>query len=181
MPRTILIVEDDAAVRRSLAETLAEEGYEVFVAESAEGGLSRLAEAAPDVVLSDVRMPGMDGVELLRLLKQRAPGIDVILMTAYDDMPTVVRAMREGAFEFLVKPLKVAQLRTVLARLFEDRVSRQAADPATETGTAADIDTLVGRHPSMLDVYKRVGQAAAGRIGQASEDPQSCPCRVDQH
>ena len=106
MPQKILIVEDDAAVRRSLAETLVEEGYHVSVAESAEAGLSALEEAAPDVVLSDVRMPGMDGVELLRLLKQRAPGIDVILMTAYDDMTTVVRAMREGAFEFLVKSLE---------------------------------------------------------------------------
>jgi len=164
MPGKILIVEDDAAVRRSLSETLAEEGYSVSVAESAEAALSRLAEAAPDVVLSDVRMPGMDGVELLRLLKQRAPGIDVILMTAYDDMPTVVRAMREGAFEFLVKPLKSAQLRAVLARLFEDRISREKTGPAVSPKTGADIDTMIGRHPSMLDVYKRVGQAAAGRV-----------------
>ena len=95
MSRRILVVDDDAAVRRSLGEALTEEGYDVSVAESAEAGLSRLASLAPDVLLSDIRMPGMDGVELLRLVKQRAPGIDVVLMTAYDDMPTVVRAMRE--------------------------------------------------------------------------------------
>lgn len=164
MNRRILIVEDDAAVRRSLAETLAEEGYDVSVAENAETGLSRLTQVEPDVVLSDVRMPGMDGVELLRLLKQRAPAIDVILMTAYDDMPTVVRAMREGAFEFLVKPLKAAELRSVLARLFEDRRSRDTVVPPLEAVNDPELGTLVGRHPSMLQLYKRVGQAAAGRV-----------------
>jgi two-component system response regulator AtoC len=164
MDRKILIVEDDAAVRRALAETLAEAGYDVSVAEDAETGLSRLAQVEPDVVLTDVRMPGMDGVELLRLLKERAPGIDVILMTAFNDMPTVVRAMREGAFEFLVKPLKAAELRTVLTRLFEDRRSRVAAEPPAEEVSSPELDVLVGHHPSMLQVYKRVGQAASGRV-----------------
>jgi len=130
MSGRILVVEDDTAVRRSLAETLTEAGYTVSAADSAESALSRLAASAPDVVLSDVRMPGMDGVELLRLLKARATDVDVILMTAYDDMPTVVRAMREGAFEFLVKPLKAAVLRGVLARVFEDRRSRDSAGPS---------------------------------------------------
>jgi DNA-binding NtrC family response regulator len=163
MSGRILVVEDDNAVRRSLAETLAEAGYAVSTADSAESALSRLAASAPDVVLSDVRMPGMDGVELLGLLKARAPGVDVILMTAYDDMPTVVRAMREGAFEFLVKPLRAAGLREVLTRVFQDRRSRDEAGPAHESA-ALEPDALVGRHPSMLEVYKRVGQASAGRV-----------------
>jgi len=106
----------------------------------------------------------MDGVELLRLLKERAPGIDVILMTAFNDMPTVVRAMREGAFEFLVKPLKVAELRAVLTRLFEDRRSRAVAGPPAEESSSPELGILVGRHSSMLQVYKRVGQAASGRV-----------------
>jgi len=163
MSGRILVVEDDAAVRRSLAETLAEAGYTVSAADSAESALSRLAASSPDVVLSDVRMPGMDGVELLRLLKARAPEVDVILMTAYDDMSTVVRAMREGAFEFLVKPLKAAVLRDVLSRVFRDRRSRDKAGASTED-PALEPGALVGRHPSMLEVYKRVGQASAGRV-----------------
>ena len=111
----LLLVEDDAAVRRSIAETLSEEGFDVREADGAPAALKLLAESDPEIVLSDVRMPGMDGIELLRLLRERAPAVDVVLMTAYDDMATVARAMREGAFDFLVKPLKLAELRKVLS------------------------------------------------------------------
>jgi two-component system response regulator AtoC len=160
----ILLVDDDPTVRRALSETLEDEGLEVHAAESAERALSLLAEASPDVVLSDVRMTGMDGVELLQLLKQRAPSVDVVLMTAYDDMATVVKAMREGAFEFLVKPIKLDELRAVLARLFADRRAREhVADRAGHEETY-NLDALVGRDPRMIDVYKRVGQLAARRV-----------------
>ena len=98
IPLRLLLVDDDAAVRWSLSETLAEEGHEVRAAENAEQALVQLDEYAPDLILSDIRMPGLDGIELLKQVKEHAPSIDVVLMTAYDDMPTVVKAMREGAF-----------------------------------------------------------------------------------
>jgi DNA-binding NtrC family response regulator len=125
MLQRLLLVEDDPAVRRSLAETLEAEGVEVHVACTAEEALDRLAEVAPEVVLTDVRMPGMDGLSLLRLLRERVPDVDVVVMTAFDEMPTVVQAMRDGAFEFIVKPLRLADLRGVLARLVEDRRTRE--------------------------------------------------------
>ena len=105
MPGALLIVDDDATVRESLGEALSEAGYDVRTAEDAARALAALATRAPDVVLTDVRMPGLDGLELLRLLRERSPGVQVILMTAYDDMPTVAAAMRQGATDFLVKPL----------------------------------------------------------------------------
>ena len=111
MPHRLLLVEDDPAVRRSLAETLTEEGLDVHVAESAEQALATIDTVRPDVVLSDIRMSGMDGVQLLELLRERMPEVDVLLMTAYDDMPTIVRAMREGASDFLVKPIKLSERR----------------------------------------------------------------------
>ena len=89
--------------------------------------LAALSAHAPDVVLSDVRMPGLDGLELLRLLRERSPGVQVILMTAYDDMPTVAAAMREGATDFLVQPLHLHALRDLLARVFDDRRARKRA------------------------------------------------------
>jgi DNA-binding NtrC family response regulator len=165
MPARLLVVEDDPSVRRSLAEMLAEEGFAVETAASAEQALGLLGDAAPDVILSDVRMPGMSGLELLSLLRERLPAVDVILMTAYEDMPTVARAMREGAFDFLVKPLRLAELRAVLARVLEDRRSRDLARRSVEEDEEAyGLETLVGRHPSMIEVYKRVGQVAAGRV-----------------
>ena len=76
-------------------------------------------------MLSDIRMPGLGGLELLKLLRERAPSIDVILMTAYDDMPTVVAAMREGAADFLSKPLDLHEVRRILTRVMEDRCTRE--------------------------------------------------------
>lgn len=162
MKHRLLLVDDDPSVRRSLGETLSDEGFDVRTAESAEQALSGLKDPVPDVVLTDVRMPGLDGVELLELLRERAPDIDVILMTAYDDMPTVARAMREGAFDFLVKPLELNALRAVLDRVFADRLARKSTrDPAArEDG----FDRLVGRDPRMIEVYKRVGHLAASRV-----------------
>ena len=98
-------MDDDDEIRASLAAALAIDNAEVRTAESAETALASFADCTPDIVLSDVRMAGLDGIALLRTLKERAPTVDVILMTAYDDMPTVVAAMREGAADFLSKPL----------------------------------------------------------------------------
>jgi len=164
MSHRLLLVEDDPAVRRSIAETLADEGMEVHSVESAERALACVSEVAPELVLADVRMPGIDGIELLKLLRERAPTVDVVLMTAFDDLPTVARAMREGAFDFLVKPLKLVDLREVLRRILEDRVARQVKQPAGKReGDSYRLDALVGRATSMVDVYKRVGQLASSR------------------
>jgi len=160
MPR-ILVVDDDPAIRTSIAEALAEGGLSVSVAEDGTQALAQFAAAAPEVVLTDVRMPGMDGLALLRTLRERAPLVDVILMTAYDDMPTVVEAMRGGAVEFLVKPLNLRQLRQVVERVFEDRRSRGRA--GTAPPQAASPGELVGRSLGMIEVYKLIGQAATTR------------------
>jgi two-component system response regulator HydG len=160
MTRRVLIVDDDATIRTSLAEALSDDGATtVRTAESADAALGLLSAAAPDVVLSDVRMPGLDGIAFLRLLRERAPSIDVVLMTAYDDMPTVVSAMREGAAEFLVKPLDLPQLRRVIDRVFDDRRSRAAALPRGTTPLA--LGDLTGRDPKMISIFKLIGQAAA--------------------
>lgn len=165
MPLRLLLVDDDPAIRRSLSETLCEEGHEVRAAQSAEAALAQLADYAPDLVLSDIRMPGDSGVELLQRIKERAPSVDVILMTAYDDMPTVVRAMRQGAFDFLVKPLQLQELQTVLNRALADRRAReQAARAAEDQADAYRLNALVGHDPRMIEVYKVIGQLAASRV-----------------
>jgi len=162
MPRRVLIVDDDPLIRRSLAEALRERGIEVTVADDGEQALSLFQTAAPDVVLSDVRMPNMDGLTLLAMLRARAPSVDVILMTAFDDMPTVVAAMRGGAVEFLVKPVDLHQLRALIDRVFDDRRARRKAADADDQAELK-LDELIGRDPRMIAVYKLVGQAAATR------------------
>jgi DNA-binding NtrC family response regulator len=162
MPRRILIVDDDDIIRASLAEALADNGTTlVSTAEGPHVALTMLGTAMPDVILSDVRMPHLDGVSFLRILRERAPSVDVILMTAYDDMPTVVSAMREGAVEFLVKPLELHQLRRVIDRVFEDRGTRAGAPVRTDGSLA--LGDLAGHDPQMIAVFKLIGQAAATR------------------
>ena len=155
--REILIVDDDADVRRALTEALADEGTSVRAAENAERALALLGEDTADVVLSDVRMPGLSGLQLLELLRERCPDTDVVLITAYDDMDTVVRATRNGAVDFLVKPLDLHELRAAITRIFTDRAARERV-----RGTAATADAgLVGRDPAMIAIYKQIGHAAS--------------------
>jgi DNA-binding NtrC family response regulator len=160
--RSLLIVDDDSAILTSLAEALADGGEtNIRVANSPHAALVQMSESAPDVVLSDVRMPEMDGIAFLKLLRERSPSVDVVLMTAYDDMPTVVSAMRAGAVEFLVKPLDLTHVRRVLDGIFHDRRVRRRAEGGQATELA--LGDLVGRDRRMIDVYKLIGQAAASR------------------
>jgi DNA-binding NtrC family response regulator len=164
MTRTILIVDDDPRVRTSLAQGLAKISDDVRAAEHAQAALASVGHSAPDVVVADVRMPGVDGLELLRILGERAPEVSVIMMTAFDDLPTVATAMREGAVEFLVKPIDLRQLIRVIERVFDDRQAKASArtDGATEP-VRVDGEDLIGHHPAMIEIFKVVGQAAATR------------------
>jgi DNA-binding NtrC family response regulator len=162
MSRRVLIVDDDPAIRTSLSEALREDGIDVAVAEDGASALATFQRAAPDVVLCDVRMPEIDGHTLLGIVRERAPNVDVILMTAYDDMPTVVAAMRGGAVEFLTKPIDLDRLLSVLSRTFEDRKIRRRS-AGDEPRTQLPLGELVGRDARMIELYKLVGQAAATR------------------
>jgi len=164
MARSILIVDDDARIRTSLAQGLQKVSDDVRTAEDAEAALVSFSNGSPAVVVADVRMPGMDGLDLLRILKERAPDTSVIMMTAFDDLPTVATAMREGAVEFLVKPIDLHQLSRVIERVFEDREARARTSVAIDANTVTDETTsLIGHHPSMIEIFKVVGQAAAAR------------------
>jgi DNA-binding NtrC family response regulator len=157
---TLLVVDDDARILRSLERALEGESFAVRSVASAEEALSDIGKQQPDVVLTDVRMTGMDGIELLKLLRSRAPSVDVMVMTAHDDLPLVATAMREGATDFLQKPLDLHHLRTALGRAFEDREARRRRDRNEDD---ADSSNLVGRDPRMVAILKVVGQVSRSR------------------
>jgi DNA-binding NtrC family response regulator len=161
MERSVLIVDDDQRVLASLGRNLGDARTEVRTAEDGEGALALLSEWAAGVVLADLKMPGMSGLDLLRLLRRRMPEVDVLLMTAYDDLPAVAEAMREGAVDFLVKPLDLHHLRRTLDRVFEDRAAREAA--RRDEKAPSTSDRLVGRDSRMVEIFKLVGQVAATR------------------
>ena len=104
-PARILVVDDDVDGLAVLKTRLVHAGYEVETAESAEKALARLKAFAPDMIVTDVRMAGMTGLDLLTRVKTSMPQVEVVVMTAHDDMQTAVSAMKSGAFDFLVKPV----------------------------------------------------------------------------
>jgi DNA-binding NtrC family response regulator len=160
----VLIVDDDAAIRETLAEHLATEGYETCVAASAEQALNRLHEFDPAIVISDVRMGGMTGIELTAHVRDARPETHVIVVTAHEDMETAVGAMRAGAFDLLVKPLDLGHIELLLERCVRDRALRRSAlHYVTEAAEPYTLPRLVGRDPRMLDIYKLIGAVAPTR------------------
>jgi two-component system, NtrC family, response regulator AtoC len=165
--RRVLVVDDDASIRETFERNLSRWKYEVATAASAEEALSRIGAFDPGLVITDVRMPGMSGLELLETLRAADTDADVIVITAFEDMRTAVTAMRAGAFEYLVKPLDLDQIELAVQRCFRDRASRrraarQAALDAESAGQYA-LSELVGRNPRMIEVYKTVGSVADSR------------------
>jgi DNA-binding NtrC family response regulator len=166
MTTNILIVEDDPSHLEILQRHLERCGYRVEAAESAEQALSRFSRFAPHLVLSDLRMPGMSGFELLRKLKSDAPDVAVVLMTAFDDMQTAIDAMKDGAYDYLVKPLDLERLEAIIHGALEQRRrngdcrAAAARSPEPEPPPLASND-LIGRHPTMIDVFKVIGRVSA--------------------
>jgi len=164
MNRRLLVVDDDAAIRETLSHHLARARFEVTTAASAEEALSRIGEADPAVALTDVRMPGMNGIELVTRLRALLPELNVVVMTAFEDMETAIAAIRAGAHDYLVKPLDLDRLELVLERAVRDRALRQRLGRmAEEEARPYALPSLVGRTRAMIEIYKRIGALAATR------------------
>jgi DNA-binding NtrC family response regulator len=160
----ILVVDDEAHARNTLAALLADEGYTVETAADAFKALGKIDEEAPDLVLTDLQMPGMSGVDLLRKLRERAADLTVVLMTAHGDVQTAVSAMREGAADYLTKPLDMNQLSLVLARELERlQLRREAGQLRARLAERYSFDSILGSAPPMQAVFKMVAQVAASK------------------
>ena len=121
MKRTVLVVDDDPALLNSLTEILEGEGYEVTAAADGESGLRCLKEQAFDLVLSDLALPGLNGMELLKYLQQEKPAVPCIIITGYGTIANAVSAMHQGAYDYFTKPVDPTELRLVVARALEHR------------------------------------------------------------
>jgi heterodisulfide reductase subunit A len=126
----ILVVDDERVVRDSLKEWLLDEGFSVEMAESGEQALQRLESEAFHLMLTDIKMPGMDGVELLQQAKERHPDLTVIMMTAYATVETAVEAMKIGALDYLMKPFDPQKMIPMVAGIYADRLASQDEEVA---------------------------------------------------
>ena len=156
--KNVLIVDDQEAVCWSLQRALGREGHSVSVAASAEQALTLLKQQRPDVLILDVRLPGMDGLTALSHFRQLVPDLPVIVMTAFGDLPTAVRAVEGGAFDYLTKPFDLQQAIECVHHALLRRHSSEAAPDAINN--AAEPEEIVGRSPAMQNVFKRIALVA---------------------
>jgi len=165
MSQRILVVDDDVDALEVYKTRLTHAGFEVETAESAEKALACVKAFDPGLIVTDVRMSGMSGLELLEKVQSAMKGVDVVVMTGHDDMETAVTAMKSGAFDFLVKPVDPKALQGLAERCFrEQELAAQAAheDGASET-EALPRGQLIGRDPRMVEIYKTIGVLARNR------------------
>ncbi|QJT09628.1 sigma-54-dependent transcriptional regulator [Oceanidesulfovibrio marinus] len=157
---TILIVDDDAQLRRSFSKLLADRGYVVETAASGEQCLERAGQGGVDLVIQDVRLPGMDGLETFSRLRELEPTPQVIVMTAFGTMETAVEATKLGAYDYVLKPFDIPTMLDLIEKALEAGERRR--DMAEKAGMEprASMDAVLGRSAAMQEVYKSIGRVA---------------------
>lgn len=154
----ILVVDDDADICSSLEQVLRGMGHFPQVASNAPDALELVASRHPDLILLDLRLPGMDGLEALRAIRELDPAAVVVIMTAYGTSQTSIEAVRLGAFDHLAKPLDLDVVRPLIEKGLETRaLSRAAPSGEAEKWKSYPLVNLVGKNARMQEVYKRIG------------------------
>jgi len=158
---TILIIDDDDQLRKSFHKLLTEEGYHVESAASGESGLDRIRENIPDLVILDIRLPGMNGLETFQAINRMESKLPVIIMTAYGTTETAIEATKMGAFDYVLKPFDIPAMLTVIEKALE--AGRFMRSPVDMDGTPDNIsgEAIIGRSSAMQEVYKAIGRVSS--------------------
>ncbi|MDD5141574.1 MAG: sigma-54 dependent transcriptional regulator [Verrucomicrobiales bacterium] len=158
-PAKILLVEDDSAIVAILRRVLADEGYEVWIEKAGDAGLAR-AKADPfDVVITDLRMPGMNGLELVRKLHVARPRLPILMMTAHGTTGTAIEATQSGAYDYLLKPFEMPEMLKLVAQAVA--ASQLMSEPVQIGAAGQARDAIVGNSRAMQSIYKEIGRIAA--------------------
>ncbi len=158
---TILIVDDDDQLRKSFHKLLLEEGYTVISAASGENAITLLEEKTPDLVILDLRLPGINGIETFGAIHQIEPKLPVIIMTAFGTTETAIEATKLGAFDYILKPFEIPDMLSIIRQALE--AGRFMRTPVAMDGvpSAESKEAIIGRSKPMQDVYKAIGRVSA--------------------
>ena len=157
----VLIVDDDPQLRQSFEKLLIEEGHTVQTAANGETGLAMVRESAPDLVVMDVRLPGMNGLEASRAMRKAEPKLPIIIMTAYGTTETAIEATKEGAFDYVLKPFNIPDILAIVRDALE---AGRLMHSRVEMDTVPDkpsADAIIGRSKPMQEIYKAIGRVAS--------------------
>jgi len=155
----VWVVDDDQSIRWVLERALQREGFEVRAFGSAKDCLSALETDAPKVLVSDIRMPGQSGLELLQQVKARRPGMPVIIMTAFSDLDSAVSSFQGGAFEYLPKPFDLPHAIELIRRAVVESDREAAADEGV-----LDAPEMLGQAPAMQEVFRAIGRLSQSNV-----------------
>ena len=159
---SVLVAEDDDLTRELLVKVLRRDGYDVVEAVDGADALEKLRTVRADLVLSDIQMAQVSGMELLDAIQKRAPEIPVVLITAYAEPGAAMDAIMRGAADYLAKPVDIIALRTTVARALERR--QLAGENQRLRSEAVEKKTLIGTSPAMLELYKQIAQIAPTHV-----------------
>jgi two-component system response regulator HydG len=162
--RTILVVDDDRTGRETLAEAVEEMGYRALSAATGAEAIEVVRQSEIDIVLTDLKMPGMDGLDVLSRVKRIRPDAFVILVTAFATVDTAIAAMKKGAYDYVMKPIDLGELRVLLERAVNSRDLLIENDQLRDQlGEKYDVSNIIGNSPKMKAVYEKIRQVADTR------------------
>jgi two-component system nitrogen regulation response regulator GlnG len=159
---TVWIVDDDRSIRWVLEKALQQEGMSTVSFENADSVMTRLNREQPDVLISDIRMPGTSGLDLLAKLREQYPRLPVIIMTAHSDLDSAVASYQGGAFEYLPKPFDVDEAVSLVKRAFQHAQEQNGLSPAP--AEVARTPEIIGEAPAMQEVFRAIGRLSQSNI-----------------
>lgn len=162
----ILVIDDDESIRETLVNLLTRLKYNVVSAPDGKAGVELAKAEQPDLIISDMRMPQLSGLEVLEEIQKYDSQIRVIIITAHDDMETTVQAMQKGAYDFIEKPIETERLKISIKRALENKRLSEKIETITfeKSGSEHQKNILIGKSQIMREVYKKIGQVSANRV-----------------
>ena len=168
MPRKVLIVDDEKAIRWSLGEALQGQGYEVEEAENGKKCINLFQKDPADIVILDLKLPDMDGIEVLKKIKAEDKNVPVIMMTAYGEVETAVEAIKGGAYDFLLKPFQLEKMKIAIKNALETKRMRTELNGIKQKEREAyNFKNFIGKSAVMQEIFKKlnkIGQSKASTI-----------------
>ena len=161
MPAKILIVDDDASHRQMIQVVLSAEGYEIHEAEDGETAISNITNRFYDLILMDIRMTGISGIDALKEIKQLSPGIPVVIMTAYASVTTAVDALKAGAYDYITKPLDIDELKLLVGKALRfHQLEQENLQLKERLDDRFDFSKIIGRSHSLQSVFETISLVA---------------------
>jgi two-component system response regulator AtoC len=154
----VLIIDDQRAILESLSMFFAEKGYDIITAEYGKEGLKKFESEMPDIVILDIRLPDLSGIDILKEIKAINEHIYVIMITAFQDMETTIEAMKNGAYDYIHKPINIKELDFSVQKVFEAlELKNKLSIYLNDQKVQYKIDTIIGKSKPMLEIFKMIG------------------------